>query len=121
MNDNRSNPPRLDERGRTTPDCRASILAMVVASVACHDGVVATGDLFTEVLEHLGVAEEAAGSDILAAMHLAVRSGLLISNRFDPSDQSMTFGAKTCLAASNALLAFVWNNDFGPEDEGEAA
>lgn len=100
-----------DNKGRTTPEFRAAILAEALKQVAQNPlPMLATG-IESAIQRQLGVSEQQSAQEIHSALFLLARTGLIQSTgyRLDGENESHTIGAETTITASKQLLQYAWD------------
>lgn len=91
-----------------SPELRARIFAEVIGYVAAVPAQVTEFTLVSHVLKALNKREEEIGPEIMSAIFLLVRAGVLTCNRFDPVTSDMVFSADTCVGLGPAMMAYIW-------------
>ena len=88
------------------PEFRAMVLAEVLKAVMCVPASATAAAIMSATMKAVDRPEEDCGAEILAAIGLLVRSGLVRSTTGNAS--SCTIAGDTVLTASPALTGFTW-------------
>lgn len=110
---------QFENDGQLAPASRAEVLAATLEYVASLSQPTEFHALFAHLLRRFGVAEEHIGGDIYTALLVLARAGLVVTETYDPIEQSVLFTAGMTIRPNRLVTSYVWAAPEGDDEEGD--
>lgn len=110
---------QFEPDGQLAPSSRAELIAAVLQYAASLSQPTEFHALFSHVLHRFGVAEERIGGDIYGAFLVLAHAGLIVTETYDPIEQSVIFRAGMTIRPNRLVTSYVWAEPEGADEEGD--